>query len=924
MINDPTRTLFCPRCDALMPGAQRCPHCAWERPSLVGELGRPVGAPLPLSRAVSGRPTAAGGAYWYAAPPDESETPGALVAVRSGGAVIERVELTALQPEGGLPVVTNLAALGDRLLLSCKDYAFGPRRPPKAILTVDPLTLEIVGRLPTPSLELSSPVYRDGVVMMTGVAPSAVYCGDPTAGRMRWKTELRDVNFQLAPAVAASTVAVVTGGVFDDYRRLLALNRNDGQVVWERQEPRYGALVADHERDRFYVAVNRSLAALDARDGRPIWSNSEMRRTSRGVTTASPVAVGDRLLAPSGTHDPERPYALYALDRETGRTLWQWTVPIKRFGHIMVTPFVQDARIVIGDGMGNLYTLDWDGNLLWQAHIGRRLTAQPLVNGGRLLVPNRDGLLHQLLWEAAFQPTEAPEQYAARGEWTTAAAAWALADPPNWSEAGKMLLQADDPRHALALFERAGAEAQAIEALGRLGELEQAAARAEAANLPATQARWLEAAERYGAAADLYRAQERWQDAGRCYELASKPLQAYEMYDKAGLPEDVARVLKPEVLALVEQKSNALLGLFQKAQQWEAAVERLERAGYVVPAADLLEEHAEWERALALRTRARQWGRVRELCRRLNRPLDEAAACEKWAAEAADAGERARRWETAGDLYAAQRAWEQAERCFRELPTTLKLAELFALQERYLEAAAVCTRREQRHVREAAGYYWKAALQREAGIPEAQMGRVLDRAAAELWEQAAYWYRLDGQVEKMERARHSADKWRRQPRLILEKTVHLDRPFVQGVVTEVVMTARNIGAGPAENIHVSVTGSARPELTHHSTIDLLAPDQAREVKLGLMPTVAAAAEQPLAFELWLTFSNALDDGSERAEIKVGPFEINETVLSNYYKDAIEAEAKTVQIFTAGSYYAAGDQMVINRASGAPRVLATED
>jgi outer membrane protein assembly factor BamB len=130
----------------------------------------------------------------------------------------------------------------------------------------------------------------------------------------------------------------------------------------------------------------------------PAGKNVRWRTDVPGIANSSPVVWGDRVFvstAVSGkadhtlrtglygdvdsvNDDSSHAYRLYALDRKTGRMLWERTAeervpPVKR--HLKSTqanptPATDGKRVVVLFGSGGLYAYDLDGRPIWKRDLG--------------------------------------------------------------------------------------------------------------------------------------------------------------------------------------------------------------------------------------------------------------------------------------------------------------------------------------------------------------------------------------------------------------------------------------------------------------------------------------------------------------------------------------------------------------------------
>lgn len=167
-------------------------------------------------------------------------------------------------------------------------------------------------------------------------------------------------------------------GYRDTRRVMLAINRQDGSIVWEKEvqshseedfthrlaSPAESTPCTDGKRVYFYFG-NYGLIVLNF-DGSLAWEKPMPRpRTGMGTGT-SPILHGKLLiLNRDGTNDP----CILALDRKTGETIWKH--PRIGYSTSHSTPFVWKNRLrteLIIAGSRSLISLDpLTGKLIWKA-----------------------------------------------------------------------------------------------------------------------------------------------------------------------------------------------------------------------------------------------------------------------------------------------------------------------------------------------------------------------------------------------------------------------------------------------------------------------------------------------------------------------------------------------------------------------------
>ncbi len=117
------------------------------------------------------------------------------------------------------------------------------------------------------------------------------------------------------------------------------------------------------------------VVALD-RDGSERWRWSGTLEPGGGLALGAHLYVPDR-----GGH-------LVALDRATGRVVWD----VEAFGPFVTRPIVAGSFVYAANGDGNLYAIDAaDGGVAWTLPLGAPPSADPVLAPGLLVVPLADG-----------------------------------------------------------------------------------------------------------------------------------------------------------------------------------------------------------------------------------------------------------------------------------------------------------------------------------------------------------------------------------------------------------------------------------------------------------------------------------------------------------------------------------------------------
>lgn len=120
-----------------------------------------------------------------------------------------------------------------------------------------------------------------------------------------------------------------------------------------------------------FVAYNPYVSAVDLNSGEEVWRYPE-KADAKITFFADPALTSDgQLLVPSYDHN------LYSLNPENGRENWIFSESSDR---LIASPLVTEEGIFQVSADGNLYALDFDGNLNWKFETGGPVWARPASN----------------------------------------------------------------------------------------------------------------------------------------------------------------------------------------------------------------------------------------------------------------------------------------------------------------------------------------------------------------------------------------------------------------------------------------------------------------------------------------------------------------------------------------------------------------
>ena len=237
----------------------------------------------------------------------------------------------------------------------------------------------------------TTPVIADDAVHAGGKAGFGAYCLD--TGAPQWYRSLESSDnwsCYARPLVYGNLLIVLV-----QRRGVLALERQTGEIIWERElgvEYQYATPVLAGD---LLVSGGDAgkLAVLEAGSGEMVWQEDLL-----GAAYPTGLAVtGERIYAttPEGT--------VRCCDLGSGQLCWEFQsgedlldmIPYHRGGcSILGEPVVWEERVVVGGNDGMLYILDVrDGTCVSRTRFGVPISAAPCVVGGGICVGTWDGRL---------------------------------------------------------------------------------------------------------------------------------------------------------------------------------------------------------------------------------------------------------------------------------------------------------------------------------------------------------------------------------------------------------------------------------------------------------------------------------------------------------------------------------------------------
>ncbi|WP_226010149.1 PQQ-binding-like beta-propeller repeat protein [Halomicrobium salinisoli] len=228
-----------------------------------------------------------------------------------------------------------------------------------------------------PEGDPSPPVAADGTVYAPIPGTNALAALDASDGRERWRVVHHEDERVSGPF---NRPAIRDGTVYGTAwpHQVFAVRADDGEVEWHREVDEQMVMPPAATEAGVVVQTREGVSLLDAEDGEPIWD-----RTLEANVTGSAPAVADGIVFAASEIE-----SLYALDLETGETLWS-------------VPFDGESSPVVADGV--VYAVRSSFELVaLDAATGERLfdyrptevpLSAPTVADGRLYAANRTRVL---------------------------------------------------------------------------------------------------------------------------------------------------------------------------------------------------------------------------------------------------------------------------------------------------------------------------------------------------------------------------------------------------------------------------------------------------------------------------------------------------------------------------------------------------
>ncbi|MCS6993470.1 MAG: PQQ-binding-like beta-propeller repeat protein [Anaerolineales bacterium] len=167
-------------------------------------------------------------------------------------------------------------------------------------------------------------------------------------------------------------------GCYDN--NLYALNASNGEFQWKYATE--GGIVsrpAVADDNIFFGSADKRIYAISARSGKLSW----IYYTDGPIRSSGRIADGHLFI---GSDD----HLLHAININSGRAAWKYDTG----DEIRSTPFIVNDLVYFGTEGGELFCLDFRGQVKWRFKAKRAITSSPWVHENAVYVNSMDGFLY--------------------------------------------------------------------------------------------------------------------------------------------------------------------------------------------------------------------------------------------------------------------------------------------------------------------------------------------------------------------------------------------------------------------------------------------------------------------------------------------------------------------------------------------------
>ncbi len=191
-----------------------------------------------------------------------------------------------------------------------------------------------------------------------------------------WETDIPGETADM-PAISHDTLFIECRQTYD--APLYAYNAKTGAVIWKGLTNKYLLCPPSYYQGKLYLHTDTAVLAADAASGQLLWSsnNTPQHPGTNPVVANGRVFVGSQIGLGG----------IYALDANTGKTLWSYF----QEGQMCIRPLVTDNLLVFGTYAGYIYALDQStGQLAWRTYLGGDCHLTPPIMAGNNIIVYSD------------------------------------------------------------------------------------------------------------------------------------------------------------------------------------------------------------------------------------------------------------------------------------------------------------------------------------------------------------------------------------------------------------------------------------------------------------------------------------------------------------------------------------------------------
>jgi len=199
-----------------------------------------------------------------------------------------------------------------------------------------------------------------------------------------WKTRLPSAEHAVLPPSNNRPNPLVMGAVVYvsvfSQGAVCALQRKTGKLLWRKEIPKFGGAAVHLANGKLFAKTASTLFALEPETGKTIWSFCPYGESEESIYS-DPTIAGNRLFI------GDRRGYLHCLDMRTGQTRWQTLTSTSKNGDVNSTPIVVKGLVAVGTNANMAAAYDVKtGQELWKRSLNGPSAFGPLLFHDLLVV----------------------------------------------------------------------------------------------------------------------------------------------------------------------------------------------------------------------------------------------------------------------------------------------------------------------------------------------------------------------------------------------------------------------------------------------------------------------------------------------------------------------------------------------------------